>query len=98
MSVNMILHHQIQYRDSWLSYYIVLNASFFKTATIKRNTKNTTLSNISQIKQKNRRKRQFGYNYQHCKKQKQTDKANHNQTNKTKQIHKETYRQSNMIL
>jgi hypothetical protein len=92
VSVNMILHHQIQYLLHCFECVIC------KTATIKRNTKNNTLSNISQIKQKNRSKSQFGYNYQHCKKQTQTDKTNHNQTNKTKQIHNETYRQSDMIL
>ena len=31
----MILHHQIQYRDNWLSYNIVLNPSFVKQLQYK---------------------------------------------------------------
>jgi len=35
VSVNMILHHQIQYRYNWLSYNFVLNASSVKQLQLK---------------------------------------------------------------
>jgi hypothetical protein len=39
VSVNMILHHQIQYRDNCLSYNIVLNPSFVKQLQYKETLK-----------------------------------------------------------